>query len=404
MPTLLQINVSANCGSHGKIAENIGVLAQNRGWRSVIAYGRRAYPSQNELIHIGSNINIKEHGIESRLFDNHGLASRTSTHKFIRQIDEINPSVIHLHNIHGYYLNYRILFNYLKTKSIPTVWTFHDCWPFTGHCAYFDFEQCQLWKTGCHPPCPCKRNYPKSVFVDASSRNWTLKKNLFTSLHNITLVPVSEWLSVLLQQSFLRDFPIQVIHNGIDLEVFNSCDDTQEMTGRYGLQNKRIVLGVANKWEERKGLRDFIALKKILPNNYGIIIVGVNAKQQLSLPEGIIGINRTQNQKELAKLYSMADIYLNLTYEDNYPTTNLEAMACGTPVLTYRTGGSPEAIDINTGWVVDQGDLSSVRDILMSMRKTKEISAYCRQRACANFDKNTCFESYLDLYEKIKHF
>ena len=357
---VLQINVTANSGSTGKIAEQIGRLVMAEGWQSMIAYGRYANPSESNLIRIGTKFDLIEHGIESRLFDNHGLASRRATNAFIKQIEEIKPDIIHLHNIHGYYLNYQLLFEYLSKLNTPIVWTLHDCWSFTGHCAYFDFAKCEKWRSACCPPCPCKKKYPTTLIADRSKENWETKKQRFTSIKNLTLVPVSKWLGDLTRQSFLNQYHIRVIHNGIDLNNFQPTEDVKAIKAKYGITGKYTILGVANIWEERKGFADFIRLRKVLPQEYNIVLVGVSKKQTSLLPTGIIGIERTQDQKELAQLYSALIYYVNPTYEDNYPTTNLESMACGTPVVTYRTGGSPESINKDTGIVVKQGDINGL--------------------------------------------
>lgn len=404
MSTVLQINVSINYGAHGKIAEAIGRVAMTKGWRSVIAYGRQYNSSENELIRIGNSFSVKEHALESRLLDNHGLASRRATKHFIAAIKQLRPDVIHLHNIHGYYLNYKYLFGFLASQKIPVLWTLHDCWPFTGHCAYFDFAQCDLWRTGCHAPCPCKNNYPCSLLIDRSRKNYSIKKALFSSMNNLTLVPVSNWLGDIVKHSFLKDHPMQVIHNGIDVETFCPYSDLDELRNKYQLQGKHVCLGVANEWVVRKGLKDFLAIRRELPSDYAIVLVGVSPQQKKELPNGIVGITRTQNQKELAQIYSMADVFLNLTYEDNYPTTNLEAMACGTPVLTYNTGGSPESVGKDTGWIVEKGRIQDVVEcVKVNSIKNEVMSQKCRNKAKSFFDKNFCFDKYVELYETLLH-
>lgn len=406
MPTLLQVNVTANRGSHGRIAEDIGRLAIEKGWRSILAYGRAANPSKNELIRIGRDLCIREHGLESRILDNHGLASRYATLRFLKQVSCIKPDIIHLHNIHGYYVNYDLLFKFLRDSRIPVIWTLHDCWPFTGHCAYFDFVECDKWKSLCQSPCPCKHSYPKSVLIDASQRNYRKKRQIFGALNNLTLVPVSYWLEGLIKQSFLGKYPIKVIHNGIDINLFQPSCDRDLIRSRYGIEGEMLILGVANVWEERKGMRDFLNLRNVLPEQYDIALVGVTPKQMKQLPSGIIGICRTQNQQELAQLYSCADIYLNLTYEDNYPTTNLEAMACGTPVLTYNTGGSPESVTEDTGWVLEPGNIKGVVDVIKKLsaednvQKRKRSDA-CRNKAIRAFNKANKFLDYFDIYESL---
>lgn len=391
LPKLLQINVTANQGSTGKIAEQIGLLAQSAGWESWMAYGRINNGSSLQSLRIGNDIDIKWHGLETRISDNHGLASRHATRQFIARIKKIDPDIIHLHNIHGYYLNYPLLFEFLKEWGGPVVWTLHDCWPMTGHCAYFMMSGCEKWKTGCHD-CPSLDAYPASCFIDGSARNFRIKKAYFSSIAGqLTLVPVSDYVAGYLPESFLRDADVRVIHNGIDLDKFRPQDEPKE----------KIVLGVANVWEPRKGLDDFYKLRASLPNEYGIILVGLSEKQISALPEGILGISRTANQHELARIYSKATALVNPTYEDNYPTVNLEAIACGTPVITYRTGGSPESLTPETGVVLEQGDIAGIVSSIKALDGKPSIVSNCRAHAEANFDQKNCFRSYLDLYNRL---
>ena len=402
MAKLLQINVTANIGSTGKIAEQINVLAQQNGWQTYIAYGQSAGDSQSQLIHVGSSLEMYEHGLESRLLDNHGCASRLATYRFIRQLQFLRPDIIHLHNVHGYYLNYRILFRYLTKIKTPLVWTLHDCWAFTGHCAYFDYSKCERWKTGCYSPCPNKKCYPKALFRDSVKKNYHNKRELFTSLSNLTLVPVSEWLRDKVRHSFLSDFPMKVISNGIDINIFSIQNNTIEIRARYGLVNNYILLGVASVWDERKGFEDYIKLRALLPEEYIIVLVGVTQQQKNLLPQGCLGICRTRDQQELAELYSISDILINFTYEDTYPTVNLESIACGTPVLTYDTGGSIEAITEDTGWIVSQGNLNgAVQIIKANCPKLAIKQSLCREYAEVHFNKDDCFKQYISLYQNI---
>ena len=390
---LLQINVTANWGSTGKIAEQIGQCAIAHGWESYIAYGRWYNPSQSHLIKIGDKLNMYQHYAEQRIFDNEGLCSRGATKEFIKRIDEIKPDVIQLHNIHDHYLNYRLLFEYLNKTDIKVVWTFHDCWAFTGHCFHFITKGCDRWKSGCFD-CPLQHEYPKTLF-DRSRKNYTMKKNLFGANNNLTIIACSEWIANFVRQSFLKDKPIRVINNGVDLNVFKDSES-------LGTNKKSFhVLAVSNVWNKDKGFDDILKLREILSNEYEITIVGV-AKQQLnSLPQGIVGIERTQNVHELVALYSKADVFINPTYADNFPTVNLEALACGTPVITYRTGGSPEAIDEKTGVVVEQGDINGLAVAIQKMKENPLSSADCRKRAEDYFEKDKCFDMYIDLYDSL---
>jgi putative colanic acid biosynthesis glycosyltransferase len=401
MKKLLQINTVVNCGSTGKIVEAIGQIVIQNGWSSYIAFGRDEKPSKSKLIKIGKNIDIKFHGLQTRLFDRHCLASRNATIDLVEQINKIKPDIIHLHNLHGYYLNIEILFNYLARNFIPVVWTLHDCWSFTGHCVYFDYVGCERWKTGCFD-CPQKKTYPSSYFYDRSKKNYSLKNKLFNSINRLTIVPVSDWLSKIISQSFLAEHLSNVIKNGIDIDVF-SPTDCNEIKKKYNLDGKYILLGVAGIWSPRKGLSEFIKLSENLDSNYQIILVGLSSSQIKSLPKNIIGISKTESLKELAEYYSVADIYLNPTLEDNFPTTNLESLACGTPVITYNTGGSKESISADTGFVVEKGDIQGLINAIVTIQKKGKnyYSLACTEHARMFYNKNDRYMDYLKLYEKI---
>ena len=305
-----------------------------------------------------------------------------------------------MHNVHGYYINIELLFNFLKEYNKPIVWTLHGCWAFTGHCAYFDYANCYKWETHCQK-CPEKKSYPTSIFLDNSYDNFEKKKELFTGLKNMTLVTPSQWLAKLVKRSFLKEYPVIVINNGIDLNVFKPTPSA--FRKKYDLENKFIILGVAYKWERRKGLDYFIELSKMLREKEAIVLVGLSKKQIKDLPKNIVGITRTNSTKELAEIYTASDIFFNPTLEDNFPTTNLEALACGTPVITFNTGGSIEAIDNSTGYIVEKGDLQKVKKIIQKMEKEGKdtYSKHCIARANNYYDKNKKFQEYIELYEKL---
>lgn len=402
MKRLLEINVSANTGSTGRIAEEIGRLATANNFDSYIAYGRVNNQSQLKTIRIGCDWDFKMHALQSRLLDNHGFASRHATRKFLQQLDQIKPDIIHLHNIHGYYINIEYLFEYLKDVGIPVVWTLHDCWPITGHCAHFDYFNCGRWKTRCHD-CPNIQGYPKSIIIDRSERNFEIKRNIFTSIRDLAIVTPSIWLKNIVKESFLKDFPIYVINNGVDLNVFKPCKDLNTLDKYRINDKKKIILGVASIWNRKKGLTDFLKLSSILNDDCQIVLVGLSEKQLYDLPSNITGLRRTENVKELAQLYSSADVFVNPTYVDNFPTTNIEALACGTPVVTYRTGGSPEAVDQNTGYVVEKSNIDmlgyAIKEILS--KDPAKIERACRQRAVELYDKNERFMDYINLYNSV---
>jgi len=401
MKTLLQINETVNVGSTGRIAAQIGDLAISKGWKSIVAYGRENRQCDSLLIRVGGKKDILWHVLLTRLLDRHGLASIYPTSSLVRQIKDIRPDIIHLHNIHGYYLNYEVLFQYLGQINTPIVWTLHDCWPLTGHCSFFEGVGCDKWKTGCGH-CPYLNDYPRSLWVDRSVKNYQQKKRAFTLPKNVTIVPVSEWLGNLVKQSFLSKYRVHVIHNGTDLDAFKP--QNIDLRKRYSVKNdETIVLGVASVWHERKGLKDFVKLSE--SENIKVILVGVTEEIKKSLPDSIIAINRTNSQQELAELYSGADVFVNPTYDDNFPTTNIEALACGTPVVTYNTGGSPEAVDENTGIVVEKGDIKGLLAAIeiLSKKNRNEIRNACRSRAEKLYNKNDRFKDYINLYEELLH-
>ena len=402
MPIVLQINSAINYGSTGKIAEQIGLLVIQQGWDSYIAHGRYINSSESKSIQIGNKLDWIYHALMTRITDRHGLFSTYATKKLIKQIQKINPDVIHLHNIHGYYINYKILFKHLRKANIPIVWTLHDCWSMTGHCVYFDYAKCDRWQAQCYD-CPQKNTYPTSLIFDRSKKNHIDKIQMFSSVEKLTLVPVSNWLAELIQKSFLNDKGVMVIRNGIDINVFNYCEN-KSLIEKYNLTRKRIILGVASPWSKRKGLNDFYKLYSLLPENqYQMVLIGLSSQQMLETPSGIVVLRRTDSAKELAQWYSISDVFVNLTYEDNYPTTNLEAISCGTPVVTYRTGGSPESVTPYTGRVVEQGDLNGVVSAVESLcaEDRDQLRKRCREYAVENFDKEQNYLAYLKLYEDI---
>ncbi len=392
---VLQINTVANAGSTGKIAENIGKLLMSNGHESYIAYGRGNPESESKLIKIGTNLDNWEHGVQSYIFDRQGLGSSRATLRLIEQIDAIKPDVIGLHNLHGYYINVVHLFTYLKIKKTPVIWTFHDCWPFTGHCSHFDFIGCQKWQSHCGN-CPLTNRYPKSYLLDRSHQNFIDKRAAFTGHPNLTIVTPSQWLANLVPNSFLREYPVKVLPNGVDINVFKP-------SGQPSAQKEKIILGVASVWDRIKGLPSFLHLRELLPQTYKIVLLGLSKKQQKQMPTGIIGLGRTNGVQELVDWYNKALVFVNPTYVDNFPTTNLESLACGTPVITYRTGGSPESLDENTGVVVPKGDVSKMAEAIinLSLLNQKELSIACRSRALMFFDMNTCFKNYLELYKAV---
>lgn len=401
MPKLLQISIEVNSGSVGKIAEQIGEVALENGWNSYITYARNNNPSKSEVIKIGDDFDLYRHGVETRIFDNHCFGSKSATSDLIRKIEVIQPDVIHLHHLHGYFINIEILFRYLKESKIPVVWTFHDCWSFTGHCANFDFVGCDKWKTQCHH-CEQKNEYPQSFLFDRSKQNYVDKKRIFNSIDDLTIVSVSKWLNNVVGESFMQGLSREVIYNGVDIEMFKPHESN--VRDKFNIRDHFMILGVATTWDRRKGLDDFIELsEKIKGDSIIIVLVGLSNSQINKLPPNIIGIQRTENQEELSSWYSSADLFMNLSLEETFGLTTAEALACGTPALVYDATACPELVDENSGFVVKKNDISALINIIDRVKSNGKL-AYtdaCRNRATALFNKKDRYLEYFELYKRL---
>ncbi len=335
---IVQINAYSN-GSTGKIMLSVHKELLKKGYESFVIWsiGRKA--NNIDEFKIEDRIGEFYHKIYSRVFGKQGFASWKNTKNIIIKLETIKPDIIHLHNLHNNNINIEMLFKYIKKNRIKVYWTFHDCWAFTGKCVHFEMAKCYKWKKECYN-CPMLSDRP-IAYIDKSRWLFNKKKELLSKI-DLTIITPSEWLANYVKESFLGKNKIVVINNGINLNIFKHSESN--IRKKYNLENKKVILGVASTWSKRKGLEDFIKLSKVLDNSYAIFLVGLSNKQIKKLPKEIIAITRTENQQELAEIYSEADIMLNTTYEDTYPTVNLESIACGTPVLTYDTGGSPEFI------------------------------------------------------------
>lgn len=397
MPKLLQINVTANWGSTGKIAEQIGLCAIKQGWDSYIAYGRYMNMSKSHLIKIGSMVDVYEHYMEHILFDNEGLASRLATKRFIKQIDELKPDIVHLHNIHDHYLNYCILFKYLNDTNIPVVWTLHDCWAFTGGCAHYTINNCYQWQSEC---VDCM--YKRALVHDSTHFQFNCRKNIFLKNKHLTLVPVSKWLEKELKKSFFRYSRIHTILNAVDVEQFKPTPSS-DIRVKYNIGKGEYLLALAASWSDRKGLTDYFKLSTYIKCDLKIVLVGLSMKQQKDLPKNIIAIPRTQDINELVQLYSEASVILNLSYEETFGLTTVEGLACGTPGIVYDCTASPELITPETGIVVPAGDVIGVNHAINEiLNKDKiKLSNACRNRAINNYNTFSCFNKYIELYNSI---
>lgn len=398
MLTVLQINPVVNTGSTGRIVEEIGKCAIKRGWNSFIAYSRGNPVSESNLIRIGSKFDMYLHALEARLRDNCGLASRDATKNFIKDIERIRPDVIHVHLLHGYYINYKILFDYLNNNRIPSVMTMHDCWCMTGHCAYYIYSSCDRWKTKCQK-CSMHGTFPSS-FIDRSSINYEIKRSCFCDRKWLTIVAVSDWLKKEIAQSFLKGNKIKRIYNGVDTNVFKPLSFMGENICK---KQNFTILAVASIFDFRKGFNDFLKLSTMLYEDERIVLVGVTKDQIKSLPNNIIGIERTENVKQLVELYNKSDVVISLSLAETFGMTIIEGMSCGTPVVVYDNTGQAELITDETGIAVTTGD---VYGILKAIRLIKSngknyYSTKCRKHVMELFDKNDCFMQYIDLYESI---
>lgn len=366
---VLLINSVCGIGSTGRICTDLAQQFEAAGDEVKIAYGRKGtVPEQFQkyAVRIGTDWDCKMHALQTRLFDTHGFGSKHATKKFLQWAEEYKPDLVWLHNIHGYYINVEMLFEWIKKHpEMQVKWTLHDCWAFTGHCSYFTAVKCAQWKNHCSY-CSQLRRYPACYAMSSVRRNFARKRAAFTGVPNLTLITPSKWLADLVKQSFLKEYPVEVHYNTIDTTIFKPTPS--DFRERYGLQDKNIVLGVANVWEDRKGLFDFYKLAEMLDDHYAIVLVGLSEKQTENLPKNIKGIQRTNSPKELAAIYTAADVFVNPTYEDNYPTVNLEAQACGTRVITYDTGGSKETLYRSDSMSVEVGNIQMIVKLLGEKR------------------------------------
>ena len=398
---IVQINGGAK-GSTGKIMMGIADVAKAQGHEvmcaSPITTTNRDAGKDCGYYRIGTFNSRRVNVALARITGFNGCFAGIETHKLLKAIDEFKPDIIHFHNLHDSYINLPMLFSYIKKHNVPTVWTLHDCWAFTGQCPYFTIVKCDRWKTGCHN-CPQYKEYPASLY-DNTKRMWHLKKKWFTGIENMTIVTPSKWLAELAKESYLKEYPIRVINNGIDLNIFKPTPSN--FRERYGIPaEKHIILGVSFAWGYRKGLDCFIEMAEKLGGQYQIILVGTDDEIDKNLPQKIISIHRTQNQKELAEIYSAADVFAMPTREENYPTVNMEAIACGTPVVTFRTGGSPEMLNEEVGRVVPADDINEMMSEIRKVCENVRLSSEKFRSKAQEYIMEDRFLEYIGLYKSM---
>lgn len=399
MKKLVQINVVCN-GSTGKIMNDISKGAIVDGYETYCFYGRGKEGKNSNYIKVGNKLSIIFHVLLTRVFNKHGHGSYFDTKKLIQKIKKINPDIIQLHNIHGYYINLKVLFKYLKHEyNGKIVWTLHDCWAFTGHCSYFTAINCNKWKTECFG-CPLKLQYPKSYLFDTSKREYYFKKKIFTDIKNLEIVVPSNWLKGLVNNSFLKDYKVNVINNGINLDVFKPSRN-DSIYDKYNIpKDKKIILGVANIWEERKGFNTFLGLSKLINKDEIIVLVGLSEKQKSNLPDNIVGIEKTQNQTELAEIYSIATVFVNPSLEETFSLVTVEAMACGTPVIVCDTSAVKELVTDKVGYIVDKYSAEDYYNAYLKL-KIKKIKKQDLLSQSKKYSKEKFVNEYIKLYKEL---
>lgn len=393
------INTVAS-GSHGRLMHDIRDAVRPLGIEARIAYGRGA-PGDADAFRFDTRADVLAHVLRTRALDQHAQGSRHATRRLLRAMDAFQPDLVHLHNIHGYYLHAQSLFAYLRARNLPTIWTLHDCWAFTGHCSHFVRADCARWREGCFQ-CPLKHAYPAAYGLDGSKRNWRWKKKAFASLPPLRIVSPSLWLDEMLGQSFLRDVPRQVISNGVDLSLFvpQDASDTRRALGIR--EGEALILAVASPFDERKGFADTLQAARRLQGRAHLVLVGLTDKQLRVLPPNVTGLARTDGPETLVSLYAAADCLMNATREDTYPTVNMEAMACGTPVVCYAVGGATEQLVPPAGRSVPVGEADALAEAaLAAAREKPHITHACRQYALAHFDRAAALRAYAELYRSI---
>jgi len=394
---VMLINAVCGTGSTGRIVSDMWSLLKGKGHEVKVAYGvgEARNVDETDLIRCNNMLGYFCHNALARITDRAGFYSVCQTKRLITQIKAFAPDVIHLHNLHGFYINIKVLFEYLAKANIPVVWMLHDCWAMTGHCVHFSYCGCMKWEQGCYQ-CQQKKTYPISLFLDQSRRNYKDKKSLFACIPRMTICVASQWLAGIVKRSYLGEYPICVIPNGIDLSVFRPMKN--DSLSRYHIGERDVILAVSNVWTKKKGFFDICKLAEIIDQEkYMLMIVGVTEGQKKMLPMSVVSINRTQNVQELVEIYSAASVLINPTYEETFGMVSIEALACGTPVVTYNTGGAVETIDTTCGYIVEQGNIQQLYECAKKATRLNRKDALAKGRM---YDKNKIYEAVLALTQK----
>ena len=390
------INSVAGFGSTGRLVSTLSMMDEVDG---KVYYGRKKDSSNAISMRFTGDIGNVTHAIGTYFFDDHGFHNAMETKRMLKDLDEFNPDIVHLHNLHGYYVHVGVLFDYLKRKNKKVIWTLHDCWSFTGHCAHYDGIGCNKWKDKCYD-CPITNEYPFSWNKHNVTKNYERKKEVFTSIKdNLTIVTPSYWLEEQVKQSFLKECNVMTIHNGINLNDFKYTESS--FREKYHLEDSFMVLAVASVWDTTKGIEDLKELANSLPENIKLVVVGGTLSSNTTSIENALCIPRTNTVKELCEIYSASDAFINLTKQDTFPTVNIEALACGLPVITYKTGGSPEILTGKTGIVVEKNNIEKMKEVLIELAKNNSFNKEDCIEVASHYSLDKMYESYLGLYKKV---
>lgn len=402
MPKLVQFNPVANWGSTGRLTEDIGDVAMAAGWDSYIAFGRQFNPSTSHLLRIGGNWSVISHTLKTRFFDRQGFGSYCATSTLLKKFDEIKPDIFQFHNLHGNFLNLPLILRYAIEKNIPIVWSLHDCWSMTGHCTHFVKIGCERWKTECYR-CPLKAEYPNSWLFDQSRRNFREKKKLIEAIPQLSIISGSEWLASIAAESYFKGRTIHVIPDGIDTDIFQPRNNGILLRRKLGIEGKFVILATGTGWGEDKGFYDYGKLKKMLSDDYAIVLVGLSPEWLSKIPEGVIGLPRTKTPQELSEYYSMADCVISLSRMESFGLTPVEGYACGTPAIVYDTTALPELITPETGFVAKFLDVEDVKQKveLLKARGKANYSERCHEIAVEKYDRRKCYAEYLKIYNAM---
>lgn len=399
---VLQINAVYSKSSTGRMTEELHLALKARGIESFVASYDLCDLSEN-CYRIGTKVDRKVHGLLSRITGLQGYYSFIYTKKLLKYINIINPDIVHLGNLHGNYINLSMLLKFLSKNNIATVLTLHDSWFYTGKCVYYIEDNCEKWKDSCGN-CPALKKGNKSWFLDRSRKMLKDKKKLFSRIQKLGVIGVSNWVTYDASVSILRNAKIiERIYNWIDLELF-SPQDNDSLRKKMGLSDKKVVLGVSSFWTKQKGIEIFVELSKILPNEFKIVLVG-NCEKNEYMNEKIIFLGTVENTEVLAQLYSMADIFVNPTIQETFGLTAAESIACGTPVVSYKSTATPEVIgtDDLCGLLIDKLTPEAFKNAIIEIAKNSK-SKYCnncRKRAEFLFDKDRNIGQYIKLYNDL---